>query len=992
MADERIDIKIQDSIAASIKTKLLGIATASKSANTQVEKLKAALKDIDLSGSAKLTSALASLTSAQARLQSATAKTTASQDKAAIAQAKLATEVQRTATAEYKAAAAQSSATAAAARAKTATASLQQQQAKLNTTVSKGTTAYSGFTSAVKSYIAVGLGSAVALTAADSYTVLQNKLKNVVDTEDQLAEVTERVFEVANNTRTPVDETAQAFQRFDLALSQLGASQEESLELTETINKALTSSGATTSEQAAALLQLSQAFNKGKLDGDEFRSVMELMPSAADAIAEELGVVRGELLNMAPEGKITTEVMRSAFANAADEIDAKFSKTTVTVGQSFTILKNNAVQFLGEIDKGAGITAGFSSAILALANNMDILGVAAVAVGSAVAVAFGSSILSSIRTATSAMTTFTAAIAANPIGLIVVAVATATAALYTFGDQISVTSDGVVSLLDVLRSSFNLIVEYLTPVANFFLDIWDAAFSDAGTAADSFTDYMGNAIGTIVDTAKTIVNTYVGLWVGAYDTIVNGWELFPGALKDIVMSAFNGVISIVETGVNAVLSGLSSILELANEASEFLGGSAIFGTDFDVDLSGFKGELSGAASELGDVSGTAFAAALTKDYVGNIKTAVMTGAREIAEKRTATEVQTPQLRQASDPTANTKAVKDLNSETEKTIELTEAEILLRDTLQSYYDENQGALEELEVKLVAANAALEAGFITTEQFNSEIAEMNGQIADLNIQMGSTEWADYWDSALLGIKDNFTSVTQSMSESFDSFTSSITSGFSSSLADMIVNGEDFASSFQSVLNSAITSAIASIIEMGIQWVATEALKTSATTSTTAGIATQTAASVTAAATATTAGEAALATATASGVVAAATLASSWSTAAIAASIASYGTASSTGLAAYTSALATAKAATVAGFESGGYTGNGGTSEVAGVVHGQEYVMNAAAVSRIGVSTLDACKVGLRVFNRGQRWPLTRKALLVPMGPGMVPARQRKAHLLI
>lgn len=42
---------------------------------------------------------------------------------------------------------------------------------------------------------------------------------------------------------------------------------------------------------------------------------------------------------------------------------------------------------------------------------------------------------------------------------------------------------------------------------------------------------------------------------------------------------------------------------------------------------------------------------------------------------------------------------------------------------------------------------------------------------------------------------------------------------------------------------------------------------------------------------------------------------------------------------------------GFASGGYTGDVGKSQPAGLVHGQEFVMNAAATSRIGVDTLNA-----------------------------------------
>lgn len=46
---------------------------------------------------------------------------------------------------------------------------------------------------------------------------------------------------------------------------------------------------------------------------------------------------------------------------------------------------------------------------------------------------------------------------------------------------------------------------------------------------------------------------------------------------------------------------------------------------------------------------------------------------------------------------------------------------------------------------------------------------------------------------------------------------------------------------------------------------------------------------------------------------------------------------------------------GFKTGGYTGDGGVNDVAGVVHGKEFVFDAAAVSRIGVDNLEAMRRG-------------------------------------
>lgn len=55
---------------------------------------------------------------------------------------------------------------------------------------------------------------------------------------------------------------------------------------------------------------------------------------------------------------------------------------------------------------------------------------------------------------------------------------------------------------------------------------------------------------------------------------------------------------------------------------------------------------------------------------------------------------------------------------------------------------------------------------------------------------------------------------------------------------------------------------------------------------------------------------------------------------------------------------KAVAGAGFKQGGYTGNMGASQVAGVVHGQEYVFDAQSTKRIGVDNLNAMRSGKSV----------------------------------
>lgn len=53
---------------------------------------------------------------------------------------------------------------------------------------------------------------------------------------------------------------------------------------------------------------------------------------------------------------------------------------------------------------------------------------------------------------------------------------------------------------------------------------------------------------------------------------------------------------------------------------------------------------------------------------------------------------------------------------------------------------------------------------------------------------------------------------------------------------------------------------------------------------------------------------------------------------------------------------------GFAGGGYTGNGGTSAPAGVVHGKEFVFSAPATARIGVANLEALHRSAKGYQAG------------------------------
>ena len=115
------------------------------------------------------------------------------------------------------------------------------------------------------------------------------------------------------------------------------------------MNKNFAISGASIQEQTSAMYQLTQAMAAGKLQGDEFRSIMENAPLLAEAIAEYTGKSKGELKELSSEGLITANVIKNAMFASADQINDRYNKMPMTWGQIWTRIKNVAIKALDPV-------------------------------------------------------------------------------------------------------------------------------------------------------------------------------------------------------------------------------------------------------------------------------------------------------------------------------------------------------------------------------------------------------------------------------------------------------------------------------------------------------------------------------------------------------------------------------------------------------------------------------------------------------------------
>jgi hypothetical protein len=240
------------------------------------------------------------------------------------------------------------------------------------------------------------------------------------------------------------------------------------IKMTELVSKQMATVGMTTQETSAFLTQFGQAMSSGRLQGDEFRSMMETNVPMMKMLADSMGVTIGELKNLGSEGKITAKDLTDAFLGSTAQIEKAAAQIDMTIGKAFTVLKNNAMQAFNEMESGSLVVKGITEAILLLANNLTEAIRLAIAFVVALAVSKLASIASGVGGITTAFDKLNKTIRAN------VFVAVLTAIVY-IGEKIY--SDMIKPLKDFGVSS-GVIGRYVAEnLINAFLQVGEAAIS-----------------------------------------------------------------------------------------------------------------------------------------------------------------------------------------------------------------------------------------------------------------------------------------------------------------------------------------------------------------------------------------------------------------------------------------------------------------------------------------------------------------------------------
>lgn len=229
-----------------------------------------------------------------------------------------------------------------------------------------GVTAAAAGATAGVALLAAGYASAMFALAPyeDKLGQLEARLSNSLGSMSAAKGAMEALRKQTQETGLGFDAAADAFGRIARNNEAIGLTQQQMLDMVETVQKLGAASGASMGEMQAGMVQFGQALASGRLQGDELRSIMENFPALAKAIAEnfegadgKIGVTIGTLRRLGSEGELTGRKIADAVLRAQQQAREEYDKLPFTMERANQRLSDSYAQMLANMGRAFSSSA-----------------------------------------------------------------------------------------------------------------------------------------------------------------------------------------------------------------------------------------------------------------------------------------------------------------------------------------------------------------------------------------------------------------------------------------------------------------------------------------------------------------------------------------------------------------------------------------------------------------------------------------------------------
>lgn len=209
---------------------------------------------------------------------------------------------------------------------------------------------------------------------SDSATRIDNALKVAGLSGEELERVYKRLNQSALANGAPIETLAGLYGKAAQSQKELGVTSEELLGFTNNVALALRVAGTDAKSASGALLQLGQALGSGRVQAEEFNSILEGAPTIAQAVAaglKEAGGSVARLKSLIVDGKVSSEAFFRAFEAGAPMLEQKVAGSVFTLEQATVNLWTALVDAGREFNTATGAGERFAGSINSAANAIN---------------------------------------------------------------------------------------------------------------------------------------------------------------------------------------------------------------------------------------------------------------------------------------------------------------------------------------------------------------------------------------------------------------------------------------------------------------------------------------------------------------------------------------------------------------------------------------------------------------------------------------------
>lgn len=222
-----------------------------------------------------------------------------------------------------------------------------------------------------------GLGAALGVhqlvNYADTWSDISARVGLAVGDMDNAAPTMSRLSDMARQTYSSLNLTAEGFIANSVSLRELGLNTQQQLDYTEALNNALVVSGARGQRAESVNRALAASMAMGKMQGDQLNTVLTSGGRVAQVLAAELGTTTNGLRQMATDGKITSDVIYNALVGSMGALRDEAASMPATMGDAFTLMGNSILTLVGSFDQATGASAAMATGIIKVSDGIKYL-------------------------------------------------------------------------------------------------------------------------------------------------------------------------------------------------------------------------------------------------------------------------------------------------------------------------------------------------------------------------------------------------------------------------------------------------------------------------------------------------------------------------------------------------------------------------------------------------------------------------------------------